>query len=103
MEKASLKAKFTKSCENFSNLKILRKTQNIKQKTQGFSVLDRKKECNFNILIAGGRNVFLVETVENDDPLGIVCWCSLESAAVFNPNHKVFLITLHKSTVGLTF
>ena len=67
------------------------------------TLLKNNKECNFKIHIAGGRNVFLVETVENDDPLGIVCWCSLESAAVFNPKHKVFLITLHKSRVGLIF
>lgn len=57
---------------------------------------------NKSDLDPGGRNVFLVETVENDDPLGIVCWCSLESAAVFNPSHKVFLITLHKSTLPRT-
>ena len=46
-----------------------------------------------------GKNVFLVETVNNDLPIEIACWCSLESAAVFNADHKVFLLSLHKNKV----
>ena len=50
----------------------------------------------------GGNNVFLVETVANDEQLAMIFWCALESAAKFNRDQKVFLITLHKSKVKKT-